>query len=124
MGVFFLFLIAMSVGSLSTLYWIPEDDLGRGYFVTNALIILCLLGLSVTVMVMHPFEPFGAFGALGAGLLWLALGGSFLYYGAVWKERWRPGRWAVTLTLAAALGALLIAGNALMRADVPLPGRT
>ena len=123
MGVFFLFLIAIAVGSLSTLYWIPEDDLGRGYFLMNALIILCLLGLAVAVMVMHPFEPFGSSGALGAGLMWAALAGAFLYYGAVWKERWRSGRWAVTLTLITAVPALLIAGSTLMRTDVPLPGR-
>jgi hypothetical protein len=123
MGVFFLFLIAIAVGSLSTLYWIPEDDLGRGYFVMNALIILCLLGLAVAVMVMHPFEPFGDSKTLGTALMWTALAGAFLYYAAVWKERWRAGRWAVTLSLAAALPALLLAGNTLMRNDVPLPAR-
>ena len=49
MGVFFLFLLALAVGSLTTLYWIPEDDLGRGYFQMNALIILGLLGLATAV---------------------------------------------------------------------------
>jgi hypothetical protein len=124
MGVFFLFLLAISIGCLSTLYWIPEDDLGRGYFVMNALIVLCLLGLATAVMVMHPFEPFGESKTLGEALMWASLAGAFLYYAAVWRERWGAGRWAVTLTLAAAVPALLMAGATLMRTDVPLPGRT
>ena len=42
MSVFFFFALATVVGSLSTLFWIPEDDLGRGYFQMNALIVLGL----------------------------------------------------------------------------------
>ena len=121
MGVFFLFLIALAVGALSTLHWIPEDDLGRGYFVTNGLIILVLLALAAAVLAIHPFEPFGTDGSLGAGLLWGALGASFLYYGAVWKERWRLGRAAAVLALAAALPALVLAGRGLQRVEAPLP---
>ncbi len=123
MGVFFLFLIALALGSLTTLYWIPEDDLGRGYFVTNALIVLVLLALAVTVQILHPFAPFGGRGRLGAALLWTALGASFLYYGAIWKERWRAGRWAAALAIAAALPAMLLAGRSLVRGEVALPFR-
>ncbi len=123
MGVFFLFLLALAIGSLSTLHWIPEDDLGRGYFVTNALIILVLLALAVTVQQMPGFAPFGGRGPLGSGLLWIALGAAFLYYGAVWKERWRAGRWAAALALAAALPAILLAGRGLMRGEAALPYR-
>lgn len=123
MSVFFLFLIALAIGSLSTLHWIREDDVGRGYFVTNALIILVLLALAVVLPRMFPFEPFGARAKLGTGLLWTALGAAFLYYAAIWKERWRLGRWAAALAIAAALPALLLAGTALARADVALPYR-
>lgn len=123
MGVFFLFLLATAVGSLTTLYWIPEEDLGRGYFQMNALIILCLLALAAAVFFLHPFEPFGPHERPGTALLLGALAGAFLYYGGIWTERWRLGRWAVTLTLAAAGPALLLAGSELIRLDVPLPYR-
>ncbi len=123
MSVFFLFLVALAIGSLSTLFWIPEDDLGRGYFITNALIILVLLALALAVLIMHPFAPFGGRGRLGEGLLWGAFGASFLYYGAIWKERWHLGRTAAALALGAALAALLLAGHSLIRTDVTLPFR-
>src|SRR5215210_6259947 len=57
MGVFFLFLLATSLGSLSTLYWIPEEDLGRGYFQMNALVVLGLLSLAVRWWCSPPFIP-------------------------------------------------------------------
>ncbi len=70
MEVFFLFLLALAVGSLTTLYWIPEPDLGRGYFQLNSLVILGLLGLATAVYYLHPFQPFGDRSALGtAGLV-------------------------------------------------------
>lgn len=123
MGVFFIFLIALAIGSLSTLYWIPEDDLGRGYFVINALLVLVLLALAVAVLSLYPFAPFGAEARLGAGLLWAALAASFLYYAAIWKERWRLGRWAAAVAIAAALPVMLLAGRGLVRNDVALPHR-
>src|SRR5436309_3373993 len=46
---FLLFLLATAAGSLATLYWIPEADLGRGYFQMNALVVLGLLGLALAV---------------------------------------------------------------------------
>ena len=60
MGVFFLFLLATSLGCLSTLYWIPEEDMGRGYFQMNALVVLGLLGLAAAVVVLAPFQPSSA----------------------------------------------------------------
>ena len=48
MAVFLLFLLATAAGCISTLFWIPEDDLGRGYFQMNALIVLGLLGVLLT----------------------------------------------------------------------------
>ncbi|MFP5287964.1 MAG: hypothetical protein ACLGI9_19665, partial [Thermoanaerobaculia bacterium] len=57
MGVFLLFLLAVSLGSLTTLFWIPEGDMGRGYFQMNALVVLGLLGLAVAVVGLHPFAP-------------------------------------------------------------------
>jgi len=121
-SVCFLFLLAAAAGSLSTLYWIPEEDLGRGYFLMNALVILCFLGLAGTLFALHPFRPFGEGSMAGAGTAGLALGsiGAFAYWVAAWRERWVAGRWAVTLSLAGASTALLIAGRALTPVG-PLP---
>lgn len=121
MGVFLLFLLALSLGSLSTLYWIPEDDLGRGYFQMNALVVLGLLALAVAVVWLHPFRPFGDRQAPGVTALALALVGSLLYYGAIWRERWRLCRWPLTLALAGCLGALLLAGPHVIAPLAPLP---
>ena len=43
MGVLLLFLLALAFGTLTTLYWVPEDDLGAGYFKVNGLVVLGLL---------------------------------------------------------------------------------
>ncbi len=123
MGVFLLFLLSVVAGSLSTLYWIPEDDLGRGYFQMNALVVLGLLALAVAVVWLHPFRPFGDRPAAGVASLLVSLAGAFLYYGAIWKERWRLGRWPLTLSLAGCLGALLLAGPHIVPALTPLPHR-
>lgn len=123
MGVFFLFLLALASGSLSTLYWIPEDDLGRGYFQMNALVVLGLLGLAVAMELLHPLKPFGAAGAWGRPALFAGLLGAFGYYAAIWRERWKLARWALTVALAGSAGALLVAGPALTESLVPLPHR-
>jgi hypothetical protein len=122
MGVFFLFLLAASAGCLSTLYWVPEDDLGRGYFLMNGLVVLCLLGLAAALWWLHPFHPFGDGGrsAAGVGALAAAVLGAFGYYAAAWRERWRLGRWAATLSLAGAASALLVCGAALTP-ESPIP---
>jgi hypothetical protein len=123
MGVFLLFALAVSLGSLTTLYWIPEDDLGRGYFQTNALVVLGLLGLAMAVVLLHPFRPFGDHPAPGLAALTVALAGAFLYYAAVWRERWALGRWPLTLSLAGCLAALLLAGPHVVTPLTPLPHR-
>jgi hypothetical protein len=123
MGVFFLFLLATSCGCLFTLFWIPEEDLGRGYFQMHALIVLALLGLALVVALFHPLAPFGDANAGG----WLALAVSFVagffYHGAVWRERWRFCRWPLALSLAGAGAALLIGGHELAGVASPLPHR-
>src|ERR687896_51064 len=93
MGVFFLFLLATSLGSLSTLYWIPERDTGRGYFQMNALVVLGLLSLAAAVLALHPFHPFGERPAAGVAALAAGLAGGFLYYAAIWRERWDRCCW-------------------------------
>lgn len=123
MGVFLLFLLAASLGSLTTLYWIPEGDMGRGYFQMNALVVLGLLGLAAAVVWLHPFEPFGDQTGLGGTALGLALAGGFLYYAAIWRERWDLCRWPLTLSTLGCLGALLLAGPHLVPAFTPLPHR-
>ncbi len=123
MSVFFLFLLATSLGSLSTLYWIPEENLGRGYFQMNALVVLGLLGLAIAVELLHPFRPFGAQPAAGVTALAAALAGGFLYYAAIWRERWDLCRWPLTLSLAGCAAALLLAGPHLVPAFTPLPHR-
>lgn len=123
MAVFLLFLLATAAGSVSTLFWIPEDDLGRGYFQMNALIVLGLLGLATSVVILKPPEGFGATG--GAALVGLiaALAGAFLYYAAIWRERWGWARIAAGATLLGSGTALLIGGSELVHRVTELPQR-
>jgi hypothetical protein len=120
MGVFLLFLIATALGSLSTLYWIPEADLGRGYFQMNALVVLGLLGLALAVVLLHPFPRLGI---AETAALALSLAGGFLYYAAIWRERWDLCRWPLSLATAAGLAALLLAGPGLVGPVTTLPHR-
>src|SRR3954447_17601257 len=113
MGVFLLFLLATALGSLATLYWIPEADLGRGYFQMNALVVLGLLALASAVVLLHPFSrlsPPAPAGRLELAALAAAVAGSFLYYAAIWRERWDLCRFPLTLALAGNAVALLAAG--------------
>src|SRR5258706_95446 len=120
MSVFFLFLLATSLGALSTLYWIPEENLGRGYFQMNALVVLGLLSLAAAVELIHPFRPFGERPAAGVTALAAALVGGFLYYAAIWRQRWDLCRWPLTLALAGCATALLPARPHLVRPLSPL----
>ena len=122
MGIFFLFLLSLAAGSLSTLFWIPEDDLGRGYFQTNALVILGLIGLATATLLLDGVAPFGAAAEVGRNLLFVALGGAFGYYAGIWRERWLPARAAAALTLAATGGCLWLAGLEVIQPVSSLPG--
>jgi hypothetical protein len=121
--IFFLFLLATTFGCVSTLFWVPEDDMGRGYFQMNALIVLGLLALALAVLLLHPFRPFADRAAAGAGGLWAAFAAAFLYYAAIWRERWRLARVAAALTLAASGAALLLATPQLSILAPALPHR-
>lgn len=123
MGVFVLFLLALIAGTLSTLFWIPEKDLGRGYFQLNALIVLGVLALVVAVILLHPIQPFEPQNTLGMTLLWVAVGAAFLYYGAVWVEKWPWVRIPAAAALLAISGTLLLSGRTLIVARTPLPYR-
>jgi hypothetical protein len=124
MSVFFFFALATVVGILSTLFWIPEDDLGRGYFQMNALVVLGFLSLVLAVVVLHPFKPFGEEPLFGASALWAGFVSCFLYYVAVWCERWNLARVAATAALATCGAALLMAGPELIVGLGPLPYRS
>jgi hypothetical protein len=121
--IFFLFLLATAFGCVSTLFWVPEDDMGRGYFQMNALIVLGLLALAAAVLVLHPFQPFGGRAGAGTAAVGLAFAGAFLYYAAIWRERWRRARAAAALTLAAAGAALLLVTPQLSVLAPALPHR-
>jgi len=122
MIVFFAFLLCLTWGSVSTLFWIPERELGRGYFQMNALVILGLLSLAVVSRWLHPFEPFGEQPAGGALALHVGYAGAFLYYGAVWRERWSWVRWPVALVLIALGWALWEVTWTLAARGADLPG--
>jgi len=123
MAVFFLFLLGLAAGTLATLFWIPEEDLGRGYFQMNALVALGLLGLAATVAALHPFAPFGPRRIEGAAALGLALAAGLFYWAAVWQQRWRLGRLGAGLALAGVTAALLLSGSHSLREDIALPHR-
>ena len=123
MGVFILFLLALTSGILSTLFWIPEKDLGRGYFQLNALIVLGLLALLIAVVWLHPIDPFRDQPTGGMVLLGIAALTAFLYYGGVWVENWRWVRIPAAVAFLATTAALLVAGTSLIVARTPLPHR-
>lgn len=122
MAVALLFLLATALGSLTTLYWIPEEHLGRGYFQMNALVVLGLLALAACVAGLAPFAPFADAARPGTAAMSVSLLASFGYYAAIWRERWRAARWPLTVATLGAAGALLLAGRALPTV-APLPHR-
>lgn len=122
MLVFFVFLLCLTWGSVSTLFCIPERELGRGYFQMNALVILGLLSLAVVSRWLHPFEPFGEQPAGGALALHVGFAGAFLYYGAVWRERWSWVRWPAALVLVSLGWALWEVTWTLAAKGTALPG--
>lgn len=121
MSVLFLFLLGLSLGIESTMFWIPERNLGRGYFQLNSLISLGLLGIATTVMAAGGLAPWGDVPEVTRIALYLALTGGFLYYAALWVERWRLARAFMVPALAANLVAYLTAGAWLFSAGGSLP---
>ena len=121
MGIFFLFLLALAAGSLSTLFWIPEEDLGRGYFQMNALVILGLVGLATAVLLLGGVAPFGESAVAGRYWLLAALAAGFAYYAAVWRRAWAASRVAAAAALGGTAAALWLAGSALVQPLSPLP---
>ncbi len=99
------FLLALAAGVMSTAFWVPEDDLGRGYFQTNALIVLGLLAI-VMVMVGTGSIRLWSGGVSDSALLIVALVAATAVYVCVWRENWIAGRWASALCLAALALAL------------------
>jgi hypothetical protein len=125
MNVLLIFLLATSAGSLSTLFWIPEDDMGRGYFQMNSLVVLGLLGISGAIVFFDPsLRAASTSSGTGSALL-VALLGAFAYYAAVWREKWGIGRWAVALSLVGTTWALVAAGILLTThaSTTPIPYR-
>jgi len=119
--IFLLFLLALAAGSLSTLFWIPEDDLGRGYFQMNALVILGLIGLAAAVLFFDGAAPFGDRSRIGNTLVYGALAASFGYYAAVWQERWMLSRAFAALALGACGAAYWLIGISIIQPITPMP---
>ncbi|MDX1642753.1 MAG: hypothetical protein R3244_00200 [Thermoanaerobaculia bacterium] len=121
MLVFFAFLLCLVWGSASTLFWIPEEELGRGYFQMNALVILGLLSLAVASRLLHPFEPFASAPVVGATALYTASAGALLYYGLVWRQAWSLVRWAAALVVGALGVGLWVLAPGLLAPTVVAP---
>jgi hypothetical protein len=124
MAVFFLFLLSLTVGCLTTQFWVPGPGFGRGYFQMNALVVLGLLGLVMAVWFFYPLAPFGNYEDLGSTAMWFAVAGAFVYYGTIWREAWSASHWAAAATLIAAGIAFFTAGHALVASPTPLPHRS
>ena len=111
-------------GCLTTLFWVSGKDLGRGYFITIALIVLGLLGIDLVIAVLHPVEPFGAEAAERHMIvLAAALAAAFVYYGAIWKERWRLALWPLGVAMVLTGYLLLRSAGELIPVLATLPHR-
>ncbi len=118
------FLLALAAGVVSTSFWIREEDLGRGYFQTNALVILGLLAIVVGLVATGVIMPWPADSPSSAQLdgsgtiprtllLYVGFAFSLLAYAGIWSRKWFLGRLA-------AGGALVTLSLALWLIDLPL----
>lgn len=123
MTVFFLFLLALAAGALSTVFWVPGEDLGRGYFQVGALIVLGLLALALAVALLYPMRPFGPHQTRGTLALAATLLAAFGYYAAVWRQRWRLAWIPASAALVGSTALLLISGSQLIPLRSALPHR-
>ncbi len=124
MSVLFLLILGLAWGCLTTLFWVSGKDLGRGYFITIALVVLGLLGIGVAIAVLHPFKPFGAQAAeRHLAVMIAALAATFAYYGAVWKERWTLALWPLAAATVLTGYLLLRSGEMLIPVLATLPHR-
>ena len=117
-----LFLLALAIGVLSTSFWVPEDDLGRGYFQTNALVVLGLLGIAVGLVITGTVQPWPE--TQGDKFLYLGFGASLLVYAGIWRENWILGRIAAgTALLALSISLLQVDLAGRLPEVLPLLGR-
>lgn len=123
MTVFFLFLLSLAVGCLTTQFWVPGPDFGRGYFQLNTLVVLGLLSLATAVWLLYPIAPFSGSPNLGPVAMLVAVVAVLVYYGAIWRENWANSHWPGAVALVAAGAAFLTAGHALVATPTPLPHR-
>lgn len=121
MSVLFLFLLGLTLGIEATMFWIPERNLGRGYFQLNSLIVVGLLGIATAIMLAGGLNPWGEVPSTTRVALYLALAGSFVHHGALWLERWILARAFMVPALAATAVAYLSAGTWLFRPQAALP---
>ena len=106
--------MALAWGCLTTLFWVSGAVLGRGYFLTIALVVLGLLGIDFAIVILRPIDPFGYEAQKGLITLGSALAASFLYYGAVWKERWRLALWPLGMATVLSGIVLIQSGRVLV----------
>lgn len=92
------FLLALATGVVSTAFWIPEEELGRGYFQTNALVVLGLLAILTTMVATTALTPWN--GTIDGVWLVLGLMTSVAAYIGVWRQRWLAVRWISAACLA------------------------
>ena len=121
MSVLFLFVLALAWGCLTTLFWVSGRELGRGYFVTIALVVLGLLGIDFALAILHPLDPFGQQSQRGLVTLGGALAAAFFYYAAIWKEHWRLALLPLVIATLLSGFVLIQSGRALVPKLATLP---
>ncbi len=111
----FLFLLSLGAGIVTSLPWLPAEDLGPGYFRIQALLATCALALAAAVS-LSPATAGPGDGGSGwhpstalLCLVSLACGALLLYHALVAREGFRSGLPVLAVAGGAALAALLVA---------------